>query len=261
MPGAYEEFEPVEDELHEEIMESHMGDSTVYGSGSQDTGPSWMSDWAGQIEKQGEKGEKEEITLHRASPGHNEGDPQLETVVYKSFSQRLRSIQVRLKCVGAFLQLRNRGLPLTALDISGCELNDTCGPMISTFLKEHTALHNWTLDYNNLSDKFVYAIQGPLNGHSITNISMKGCSIGDDGVEALAKIATHSSHLMSINISENRVTNVGAAWIASLAQKFTLDNLRIGKRVNMEPGQRVAEKNKEIKEKKVHRHMSKKTEL
>ena len=148
------------------------------------------------------------------------------------FEKRLRKIRIFLKCVGAFYTLSKRGHGLGMLNVSNCGLSSEVSGMILAFLRENRNLTHWILDDNVLGDSFASTIGKQLSMSYVTVMSLRGCSLTDKGVEALARGAGNAPHLTSLDLSDNTITTVGAAWIASLSRNFLVDHMRVAHQRN-----------------------------
>ncbi len=182
--------------------------------------PKDISDWRGLVN---ETKEQEESLIRR------EMKKSLQAQAWRQvpFEKRLSKIRLVLRCVGAFYALSRRGLGLGLLNVSNCGLSSEIAGMILAFLRENRNLTHWILNDNYLGDNFASTIGKQLSMSYVAMMSLRGCGLTDKGVEALARGAGNAPHLTSLELSDNTITSVGAAWIASLSRNFLVDQMRV----------------------------------
>lgn len=125
---------------------------------------------------------------------------------------------------------------LQYLDLSECNIGTTgiealvaCFVGGSEHLKEGTKLNTNLIDLNlnsnTLGSPSCYHLQhllsSPSDGHSVLkSLSLKNCSISDDGIEILATTIMNQScaNLSSLDLSCNKITSKGAIALAKALQ-------------------------------------------
>jgi hypothetical protein len=228
---AFQWFSP-EDEIDDDddaadhlfLPSETIGSQTDGGVSKSDVAADWNLTATAATRKEREEEEASKKVQEAAIAKEEEA-----RVVYPLFV-RLKKFRVALSCVTALLSLKNRGMALSSLNISRCGITDLSGPMVSAFIKEHRSLGNWVLDDNDLGDQFVVDVVGAMAVSPVVSLSMRGCQLTDTGVEKLVEMASKAEHLTDMDLSHNEISNVGAAWLASLSMKFLIDHARIGRR-------------------------------
>ena len=210
----------VYDELAAPETGSQRGSVTATSAGA--------SDWHNNIQL---AGRVERIMSAKEEMARQEQEKALEELNWREtpLKRRMRRFRTALSCATAFLALRNRGRALTHLDMSHCSITKDAGPMVGAFMKEHRSLVSWVLDGNSLTDAFLKEISPSIVEGQLESLSLRGCDLTDSGVEELVRGVQDSRFLVSVDLSHNKLSSAGAAWLASVSTKYFIDHVRVGR--------------------------------
>lgn len=90
---------------------------------------------------------------------------------------------------------------------------------ISRALADNKLLMLLDLSYNNLSSRGCAAISSALSTSSITDLSLRGNSMGDLGALAFSKALASNRTITKLDVSDNNIDEAGSVALASLLVK------------------------------------------
>ena len=145
-------------------------------------------------------------------------------------------VRLRLVAVSAFRKLSRRGLLISSLDFSNCELTKEILPALVSAVSDNRTITTLDLSHNEdlltTYDSCV-TIASLVERGTLRTICLNNCGILDRGFMEIARAANLSVHrsdsiLHSIELSGNRTGPTSANCIASMCKGFHADSLEIG---------------------------------
>jgi len=145
-------------------------------------------------------------------------------------------VRLRLVAVSAFRKLSRRGLLISSLDFSNCELTKEILPALVSAVSDNRTITTLDLSHNEdlltTYDSCV-TIASLVERGTLRTICLNNCGILDRGFMEIVRAANLSvqcsdSLLHSIELSGNRTGPTSANCIASMCKGFHADSLEIG---------------------------------
>lgn len=145
-------------------------------------------------------------------------------------------VRLKLVAVSAFRKLSRRGLLISSLDFSNCELSKEILPALVSAVTDNRSITTLDLSHNKdlltAYDSCV-AIASLIERGTLRTICLNNCGILDRGFMEIARAANLSvsrsdSLLHSIELSGNRTGPTSANCIAAMCKGFHVDSLDIG---------------------------------
>lgn len=117
---------------------------------------------------------------------------------------------------------------IEALNVAG---NDACGreagTIVSELLTTNTTLRRLSVAFNELGVDGAKSLAVGLPNCTVQDLSLRGCSIGDEGATTIATALKDNKVLQSLTVADNGMGEKGASMLASFVR------LRLGAAIRM----------------------------
>ena len=152
----------------------------------------------------------------------------------RAFRSSMSLIELRLSrnpsigdnCIVSFNQGEDMFQSLKLLDLSACSIGSIGMEKLTEALLQRTTHSRMSLklDENLLGAASCNSLRRLISSSQLSSLSIKGCSIGDDGLQIL-KSPIHMKHcrgLNTLNLGDNGIGPMGAQYLAKLLAETDL---------------------------------------